>query len=82
MKFDVKLPSLGGTARLEIKTVQEGDGWAAYLSFVSDRRLDETCLVLGNHGIPCRFTGGSEKEVEEAARKFLKENYGVVRMIW
>jgi len=82
MKFDVKIPSLNGTARLEIKTVQEGDGWAAYISFVSDRSLNETCLMLGQQGIPYRFTGPTEKEAEETAKKFLQQNYEVVRMIW
>ncbi len=82
MKFDVKIPSLNGMARLEIKTVREGDGWAAYISFVSDRSLDETCLMLGHLGIPYRFSGPSEKEAEETAKKFLLKNYEVTKMIW
>ncbi len=82
MKFDVKVPSLNGIARLEIKTVQEGDGWAAYISFVSDRSLDETCLMLGHLGIPYRFSGASEEEAGETAKRFLQQNYEVTRMIW
>lgn len=82
MKFDVKIPSLNGIARLEIKTVQEGSEWAAYISFVSDRTLNETCLMLGHLGIPYRFTGPSEKEAQETAKKFLEQNYEVARMIW
>jgi hypothetical protein len=82
MKFDVKVPSLNGIARLEIRIVQEGDGWAAYISFVSDRSLDETCLMLGHLGIPYRFSGASEKEAEETAKNFLQQNYEVTRMIW
>lgn len=82
MKFDVKIPSLDGIARLEIKTVQEGDGWAAYLAFVSERTLAETCLMLGHLGIPYRFSGTSEKEAQDTAKKFLEQNYEVVRMIW
>jgi hypothetical protein len=82
MKFDLQIPSLNGIARLEIKTVQEGDGWAAYISFVSDRTLNETCLMLGHLGIPHRFTGINEKAAEETAKKFLEQNYEVVRMIW
>ena len=82
MKFDVKLPSLNGVARLEIKTVQEKNGWAAYLSVIYDRGLGETCLMLGQSGIPHRFTGQSEKEAEEAAKGFLQEKYNVIRTIW
>ncbi len=82
MKFDVQIPSLNGIARLEIKTVQEGDGWAAYISFVSDRTLNETCLMLGHLGIPYRFTGTNEKAAQEVAKKFLEQNYEVIRMIW
>lgn len=82
MKFDVQVPSLSGIARLEIKTVQEGDGWTAYISFVSDRTLNETCLMLGHLGIPYRFTGPTEKKAEETAKEFLEQNYEVKRMIW
>lgn len=82
MKFDVQLPSLRGIARVEIKTVQEGDKWAAYLSVVTDRTLGDTCLTLGQSGIPHRFTGESEKEAQEHAKAFLQKNYEVVRMIW
>jgi hypothetical protein len=82
MKFDIQLPSVQGIARIEIKSAQEGESWAAYLSFVADRTLGETCLLLGQSGIPHRFTGASEKEVEEKAKSFLQKNYQVVRMIW
>ena len=82
VKFDVKIPSLDGIARLEIKTIQEGGGWAAYIGFVADRTLNETCLMLGHLGIPYRFPGPSEKEAQETAKKFLQQNYEVVRMIW
>lgn len=82
MKFDVQLPSLKGIARIEIKAVQDGDTWAAYLSFAADRTLDETCLMLGQSGIPHRVTGASEKEAVEKAKAFLQEKYEVVRMIW
>ncbi len=82
MKFDVKIPSLNGITRVEIKTVQEGDGWAAYISLVANRTLNETCLVLGHLSIPHRFTGSSEKEAQETAKKFLEQNYEVGRMIW
>ncbi len=82
VKFEVKVPSLNGVARLEIKTTREGDAWAAYISFVSDRSLDETCLMLGRLGIPYRFSGASEREAEETAKKFLQQNYEVTRMIW
>ena len=81
MKFDIEIPSLNGVARLEILTVREGNRWAAYLSF-SDRTLNEACLTLGRSGIPHRFSGTSEREAEEAAKKFLQENYRVVRMVW
>lgn len=82
MKFDLKVPALNGIARVQIKTVQEGDGWAAYIPFVAHRTLNETCLMLGHLGIPYRFTGPTEKEAEETAKKFLQQNYEVVRMIW
>lgn len=82
MKFDVKIPSLNGVVRLEIKTAQERKEWAAYLSLIYDRTLDETCLTLGHLGIPHRFTGRSEEESKETAKKFLQENYHVVRIIW
>ncbi|MFQ5902230.1 MAG: hypothetical protein ACE5JO_00925 [Candidatus Binatia bacterium] len=54
----------------------------AYISFVSDRSLNETCLMLGHLGIPYRFTGPSEKKAEETAKKFLEQNYEVKRIIW
>ena len=82
MKFDVQLPSLKGIARIEIKTVQEDGLWAAYLSFVADRTFSDTCLMLGQSGVPHRFTGESDKEAEEKAKTFLQQNYEVVRMIW
>ena len=82
MKFDVKLPSLNGIARIEIKTVQEENGWAAYLAVIYDRGLGETCLMLGQSGIPHRSMGNSEKEAEEAAKGFLQEKYKVVRTVW
>lgn len=82
MKFEVEVPSLKGVARVEIKTVQEKNTWAAYFLFNTGRPLDDTCLLLGQSGIPHRFTGPSEKETEEAAKKFLQEHYRVVRMIW
>lgn len=82
MKFDVQLPSLRGIARIEIKTVQEGDTWAAYIGFVADRSLGDTCLMLGQSGVPHRFTGESEEAAEEKAKTFLQQNYEVVRMIW
>lgn len=82
MKFDIQLPSLKGIARIEIKTVQEDNVWAAYLAFVADRTLADTCLMLGHLGIPYRLTGASEKEAEEKAKTFLQQNYEVVRMIW
>lgn len=82
MKFDVQVPSLNGIARFEIKTVQETGSWAAYVSFVSERTLDETCLMLGHLGIPYRFTGPTEEEAKGTAKKFLEQNYKVVKMIW
>ena len=82
MKFDVEIQSLKGTARLEIKTIEEDNGWAAYLSIIYDRNLKDTCLLLGRSGLPHRFTGPSENEAEEAAKEFLQENYHVVRTIW
>jgi hypothetical protein len=81
MKFDVEVPSINGIARLEIKTVLEENLWSAYLTFATDRSLNETCLVLGK-GAPYRFAGASEKEAEAAARSFLEQNYHIVRIIW
>jgi len=82
MKFDVEISSLNGIARLEVRTVQEKDSWAAYIAFVSDRGLNETCLMLGHLGIPHRFTGASEKEALEGAKNFLQQNYKVARIVW
>jgi hypothetical protein len=82
MKFDVQIPSLNGTARVEIRTAREQDLWAAYIGFAADRSSAETCLVLGENGIPRRFTGASDKEAEAAAKNFLEEKYRVVRTIW
>lgn len=83
MKFDVEIPSLNGLARVEIRTVkEEEDRWAAYLCFVTDRPLADTCLLLGERGIPYRFTAPSEGEAEERAKAFLKEKYTIARMIW
>ena len=82
MKFEVDVPSLSSVARVEIRVVREGKEWAAYLSFVSDRILDDTCLMLGRSGIPHHFSASSERAAAEAAKKFLEENYHVVRTIW
>ena len=82
MKFEVDVPSLSGVVRVEIRVVPEGRAWAAYLSFVSDRILDDTCLMLGRSGIPHRFSASSERAAEEAAKIFLEKNYHVVRTIW
>lgn len=82
MKFDVQIPSLSGIARLEIKTAQEESLWAAYIAFAGSRSADEACLVLGQSGIPYRFTGAAEKEAKQRAKKFLEQNYEVVKMIW
>ncbi|NIO07986.1 MAG: hypothetical protein GTO40_08280 [Deltaproteobacteria bacterium] len=82
MKFEVEVPSLQGIARVEIKTVRENDRWIAYLVFNTGRPMDDTCLLLGQSGIPHRFIGASEKDVEENAKKFLQERYRVARMIW
>jgi hypothetical protein len=82
MKFDVEVPSLSGVARVEIKSVEEGAHWSAYIAFVSDRILSEACLVLGHRGIPRRFTGRDAEEAEENAKSFLEQNYKVLRMAW
>ncbi|MGH7834919.1 MAG: hypothetical protein ACREQK_14850 [Candidatus Binatia bacterium] len=82
MKFDVQIPSLNGTARVEIRTARAKNLWAAYIGFAADRSSNETCFVLGQNGIPYRFTGASEKEAAAAAKSFLEENYRVVRTIW
>jgi len=82
MKFEVELPSLKGIARVEIKTVQEGKDWVAYLPLSSGNRLDDACMLLGQAGIPHRFTAQTEKGAEQAAKDFVKQNYHVVRMIW
>jgi hypothetical protein len=83
MKFDVQIPSLNGTARVEIRTARAKNLWAAYIGFAADRSSNnETCFVLGQNGIPHRFAGASENEAEAAAKSFLEENYRVVRTIW
>ncbi|MFQ5682587.1 MAG: hypothetical protein ACE5HC_04870 [Candidatus Binatia bacterium] len=82
MKFDIQLPSVNGIARMEIKTALEGAQWVAYISFVSGRPTNETCLMLGEQGIPYRFTGPSEQEVQKSAKQFLDKHYRIVRMIW
>jgi len=82
MKFDVEIPSLKGTVRLEIKTILEESQWAAYLSFTSGRTMDETVLMLGTQGLPHRFAGSTEKEAHEAAKIFLEKNYHIVRTVW
>jgi len=82
MKFEVELAALKGVARVEIKTVREKEGWAAYLPLVSAGAMEDACLTLGRAGIPHRFTAASEKEAQQAAKEFLEKNYRVVRMIW
>jgi hypothetical protein len=82
MKFDVQIPSLNGTARVEIRTAREQNLWAAYIGFAADRSSNETCFLLGRDGIPHRSTGASQKEAESAAKSFLEENYRIVRTIW
>lgn len=82
MKFDVEIPALNGIARIEIRSVRDGEGWSSYLGFVSDRTLPDTCLMLGQSGVPHRFSGQTEQEAAERAKAFLKNNYRVVRMVW
>jgi hypothetical protein len=81
MKFDLEVSSLGGVVRVEIRTVREGDVWAAYLGLVAAQRED-VCLLLGYGGVPHRFSGSSEKEAEQTAREFIQRTYHVSRMIW
>lgn len=82
MKFDIEVPSLGGVARVEIRTVQEGDVWAAYLGLVATAQKEDVCLLLGQRGVPHRFQGSSEKEAEQTAREFIQRTYHVSRMVW
>jgi hypothetical protein len=78
----LEISSLSGVARVEIKTIREERSWAAYISFISERSLNEACLVLGHLGVPRRFIGRDEKEAPEAAKDFLQQNYKVLRMAW
>lgn len=82
MKFDIEVPSLEGVARVEILCTREGEAWAAYVAFVANLRKEDTCLLLGQGGIPYRFEAPSRNEAEEAAKAFLKEKYRVCRMVW
>ncbi|MGH7844674.1 MAG: hypothetical protein ACREQW_05845 [Candidatus Binatia bacterium] len=82
MKFDVEIPTLDAVARLEIRSAKDEHGWSSYLAFVSGRKLDETCLLLGESGVPYRFTGTTQKKAEEKAKDFLEGKYRVVRTIW
>jgi hypothetical protein len=82
MKFDVEIPQLNGVTRLEIRSVREETGWSSYLGFVSDRGFNSTCLLLGESGLPFRFTGSTEQEATEEAKVFLQKKYRVVRIIW
>jgi hypothetical protein len=69
-------------ARVEIRTAQEGDVWAAYLGLVVSAQNKDVCLLLGHEGVPHRFSGNSEKEAEQMAREFIQGTYHVSRMIW
>lgn len=82
MKFDIEVPSLGGVARVEIRTVREGDVWAAYLGLVATAQKEDVCLLLGQKGIPYRFQGSSEKEAEQTAKEFIQRTYHISRMVW
>ncbi len=82
MKFDLEVPSLGGVARVEIRTMREGEVWAAYLGLVVSAQKEDVCLLLGHEGVPHRFSGSSEKEAEQTAREFIQRTYHVSRMIW
>ncbi len=82
MKYDLEVPSLGGMARVEIRTVREGDVWAAYLGLAATAQKEDVCLLLGHEGVPHRFSGSSEKEAEQIAREFIQRTYQVSRMIW
>ncbi len=82
MKFDIEVPSLEGVARVEIRTVKEGEAWAAYIGLVAAVQKEDVCLVLGKKGVPYRFQGSSEKEAEQAAKDFIQSTYRVARMVW
>ena len=82
MKFDVEIPALDGVARVEIRTVREDNGWASYIAFAAGHSVANACLMLGESGIPHRFTAPTETEAQEQAKTFLQNKYRVVRMVW
>ena len=82
MKLDIHVPSIAGVVRVEIRSVEDGDSWSAYLVLIGGGALDDACLVLARSGLPLRFSGGSAEAAETRAKEYVQANYQVSRMIW
>jgi hypothetical protein len=82
MKLDIHVPSIAGVVRVEIRSVEDGGSWSAYLVLIGGAALDDACLVLARSGLPLRFSGESREAAETQAKEFVQANYQVARMIW
>ena len=82
MKLDIHVSSIAGVVRVEIRSVEDGGSWSAYLVLIGGGALDDACLVLARSGLPLRFSGQSAEAAETQAKEYVQANYQVARMIW
>ncbi len=82
MKLDIHVPSITGVVRVEIRSVEDGAAWSAYLVLIGGAALDDACLVLARSGLPLRFDGESAEAAETRAKEYVQAHYRVARMIW
>ncbi|MCY4442822.1 MAG: hypothetical protein OXE53_21755 [Deltaproteobacteria bacterium] len=82
MKLDIHVPSIDGVVRVEIRSVEDGDSWSAYLVLIGGASLADACLVLARSGLPIRFGGESAEAAETRAKEYAQAHYRVARMIW
>ena len=82
MKLDIHVPSIDGVVRAEIRSVEDGGAWSAYLILIGGVSLPDACLALARSGLPLRFSGETAEAAEARAKEYVEAHYRVARMIW
>lgn len=82
MRLDIHVPSIDGVVRVEVRSVEDGGSWSAYLVLIGGGALDDACLVLARSGSPLRFSGETADAAEAQAKEYVQNHYRVARMIW
>ncbi len=82
MKLDIHVPSIDGVVRAEIRSVEDGDSWSAYLVLIGGVAPADACLALARAGAPLRFSGDTAEAAESQAKEYVQAHYRVARMIW